>query len=353
MEEKMKAAILYAPGDLKVEDTKIPHTHKEDNVLLKVKAAGICGSDLPRILHTGTYRMPLIPGHEFSGEVYKVGEGVNKFKAGDRVVAAPILPCYKCVHCLRGNYGQCDDYNYLGSRCNGAFAEYVVVPEKNLVKLPKEISFAEGAVVEPAAVTLHGIIKIDIQPGDTIAVLGCGTIGLFAIQFAKIMGATKVIAVDIRDDKINFAKKAGADIAINAIDKDAGQEILKLTDGFGTDVVVETAGNSVTQKQAICFVKKNGKVLYLGTAHNDVVLTPQIFETIVRNEINIQGSWNSYSAPFPGNEWTATLNYLQTGRLNIADYITMEIYLEDLPQTIQDMADQKISYNKVVVSMTT
>lgn len=352
MNTYMKAAVLHAPGDLRIEQAAMPSlADKEDHVLLKVAAAGICGSDIDRVMKTGTYHFPTIPGHEFCGEIAEVGSKVLNWKPGDRVVAAPILPCRKCSSCQEGNYGQCDNYNYLGSRTDGGFAEYVAVPESNLIRLPDEVSYLEGAAIEPAAVTLHGIMRLRFSPGDTAVILGCGAIGLFAVQMAKIMGATHVIAADIDEEKLEFARKAGADTSINAIKTKVVAEILNLTDGKGADIVIETAGTSITQVQSIEVCKKHGQILYLGTAHKDVVIPPHVFEHIVRNEVTITGSWNSYSAPFPGREWTAVIQFLQEKRLDIKSFITHQYPLEEAPEVIRRMWSRSFMFNKIVLTL--
>ena len=351
MNNLMLGAVLHAPGNLKVEKVSVPQI-SPDQVLVHVKAAGICGSDLDRVMKTGTYHFPTIPGHEFCGEIAAIGDNViSDFKIGDRVLAAPIIPCYKCASCQEGNYGQCDNYNYLGSRTDGGFAEYVAVPSENIIPLPDSVSFQEGAAVEPAAVALHGIMRIQFRPGDCAVVLGCGAIGLFTIQFAQIMGATEIIAVDIDDEKLAFAKAAGATKLINGIQYHTVEEVLILTSGKGSDIVIETAGTSITQVQSIQLCKKHGQVLYLGTAHKDIVIPPNIFEHIVRNEIHITGSWNSYSAPFPGREWIAVLQFLETGVLKIAPFITHTFPLEQAPEVIKKMADKEFTYNKVVLNI--
>lgn len=346
----MKAAVLHAPADLKIEKVPIPEIGSGD-VLVRVRAAGVCGSDLDRVMKTGTYRFPTIPGHEFCGEVEKVGSGVLGFKRGDRVVVAPILPCGECEFCQQGNVGLCDNYNYLGSRTHGGYAQFVKAPARNLLKIPNEITFVEGAAVEPAAVTLHGMIKVGINVGDHVAVLGCGAIGLLAIQFAKIMGATKVIAVDIAEDKLDLAKKIGADICINAMNSDPVQTIKEVTKGSGVNVAVETAGVNITQEQCLRVAKKMGRILYLGTAHKSVEIPPKSFECIVRNELMMIGSWNSYSAPFPGVEWHATLDYIKTGALKIKPLITHTFELSQAPQVFQDLIDRKYTFNKVIFTI--
>ncbi|MCX8130603.1 MAG: galactitol-1-phosphate 5-dehydrogenase [Clostridia bacterium] len=351
MYKLMQAAVLHAPSDLRIEQVRIPAGIGGDEVLVKVRAAGICGSDLDRVMKSGTYSFPTIPGHEFCGEIAEVGAEVRDYKKGDRVAVAPMLPCFTCEFCQQGNYGQCDSYNFLGSRTDGAFAQYVKAPARNLIRMPDSVSFMEGAAIEPAAVTLHGMRKVGVNVGDTVAVLGCGAIGLFAIQFAKIMGATNVIAVDIAADKLELADKIGADRCINALEGDVVQAIKDATDGKGVNVAVETAGVSLTQEQCLRIAKKQGRVLYLGTAHRDVVIPPKSFECIVRNEITIVGAWNSYSAPFPGVEWHATLEYIKAGSLKINPLITHTVSLDKAPQVFNELAERKYPFNKVIFVM--
>ncbi|QBH98736.1 galactitol-1-phosphate 5-dehydrogenase [Limnobaculum zhutongyuii] len=343
----MKAAVLHAPADLRVQDVPVPGC-KEDEVLIQVKAAGICGSDLDRVMVTGTYRFPTIPGHEFSGVIAAIGRNVTKFSPGDRVAVAPILPCFSCDFCQQGHYGQCNNYNYLGSRTDGGFAEYVAAPERNLVRLSDNISYEHGAMVEPAAVTLHGVMRAGIKAGDSVAVLGCGALGLFAIQFARILGATRIIVTDIAEDKLALAQQVGATQVINSKTDDAVKAILA---SGAVDITIETAGVAATQVQALEVTQKHGKVLYLGTAHADVTIPPHVFEHIIRNELTLLGAWNSFSAPFPGREWFAIIDYIQNGSLVMQPLITHTIKLEDLPIFVKDMKKRVVSYNKVIIKM--
>lgn len=348
--DMMKAAVLYKPSDLRVEQVRIPEL--EDGFsLIRVKVAGICGSDLPRILKTGTYHFPTIPGHEFSGEIAALPIGKNDWKLGDRVVAAPLMPCCMCENCRKGYYGQCDHYDFLGSRRDGAFAEYVAVPIRNLLRLPDAVSFLQGAMIEPAAVTLHGFFKVGITPEDTVTVLGVGAIGIFAVALAKIMGAKQIIAVDIAQDKLDMAKRYGAHICVNSLSADPVETIEKLTEGEGTSVVVEAAGCAVTQEQALRIAKSHARVLFLGTAHHPVEFPPASFEHILRRELVLYGSWNSYSSPFPGNEWHEMIGYLSKKKLDLNPMITKVVALDELPETIAAMNARTFAYNKVLLSL--
>jgi L-iditol 2-dehydrogenase len=201
----MQAAVLHAPGDLRIQNVPVPSDISSHEVLVKVFAAGICGSDIGRVMTTGTYSMPMIPGHEFCGMVVTTGNAVSHLVKGDKVVVAPLMPCFTCESCQGGQFGLCAHYNFLGSRTNGGFAQYVKAPARNVLKMPLGIDYIEGATVEPAAVTLHGLHLLSIRAGDITAVIGCGALGFFAIQFARLSGAAEVIAIDIDADKLRLA----------------------------------------------------------------------------------------------------------------------------------------------------
>lgn len=344
--ELMKAAVLHKPGDLRYEEIPIP-VPGENEVLVRVRAASVCGSDLDRVMHTGTYSFPLIPGHEFCGEVALIGSGVTRFKPGDRVVVAPLIPCRKCTFCEQGFYGLCDSYNFLGSRANGGFAEYVVVPEANLLRLPDNIDFTEGALIEPSAVVLHGILRLDITPGDSVCILGAGALGLLSLEWVRALGARTVIISDVIPSKLELASKLGADYTIDARTSDAIEVVHKITGGQGADIVIEAVGLPVTQEGAVRAACKRGKVLFLGTAHKDVVIPSKSFEHIIRGELTMLGSWNAYSPPFPGREWTATIDFLNRGKL---DFKCLISHIEPLARApkIFIALERRLVVNKVI-----
>ena len=190
----MKALNLHAVGDLRYEDVPMP-VRQAGEVLLKVHACGICGSDLPRVFTKGTYHFPTIPGHEFAGEIV---EADDPSLVGRRAAVFPLLPCRKCEACQVGEYAQCSDYDYYGSRRDGAFAEYIAVKEWNLVFFDDSLSYEEAAMCEPAAVALHAIGQASVGIGDTVAVFGAGPIGIMLGLWARTAGAFRVILCDIR-----------------------------------------------------------------------------------------------------------------------------------------------------------
>lgn len=350
MTEQMEASVLVAPGVLECKKVEIPAIGEKD-VLIKVAYAGICGSDVPRAnLENGARMYPIILGHEFSGTVDKVGSNVTKIKVGDKVAVAPLIPDPNSEYTKEGYYGLSDNYNIIGTGSNGAFSEYVKVPEEHAVVMPEELDLLSAAGVEPATISWHALRRAQIEVGDTVAVLGCGPIGQFAIQIAKIFGAKTVIAVDIFDDKLALAKELGADIAINSKEVDLEQAIKELT-GLGVDVVIETAGSKITQKQSLLITCKHGRIVFVGISHQDLPLSEAEAERIMRAELTVTGSWNSYTAPYPGRAWEATLDEMSKGRIKFKEMISHEISLEELPEVLPKMFKRELNYNKIVVAV--
>lgn len=309
----MKAAVLYKVGDLRYEDFPLPHL-KNGWALVKVKAVGLCGSDIPRIFATGTYKFPLIPGHEFSGEIVEV-KAKSKVKKGDRVTVFPLIPCRRCKFCKRGFFGQCGHYDYLGSRRNGALAEYVEVPIENIFPLPDKVAFIEACHTEPAGVALHALNKCGSIKGKTMALFGCGTIGLILAQLARIKGIKKIILIDIDAARLKKARGIGFRNTINSKKINAANRILKITGGKGTELVIEGVGLSSTYNQAIAITAKLGKIIFLGNPLEDVKLKKDFVSKILRGEITIQGAWNSVALSAKKSEWKEILIYMAQGKL--------------------------------------
>ena len=205
----MQAAVMYKPGDIRLEEVPKPEP-KKGEALLRIAAVGVCGSDIPRMLTKGAHRMPIICGHEFSGEIVEVGEEVNGFDVGELVGVAPMLPCRVCDQCMTGNFSRCRNYDYFGSRRDGAYAEFVAAPVQNLLKAPKGTDPRAIAMTDPASIALHAVWKAPPTMGERGAVVGCGPIGLFAIQWMRLMGCTEVVAIDLASAKLEQAREAGA-----------------------------------------------------------------------------------------------------------------------------------------------
>jgi len=303
----MKAAVLYANGDIRHDDYNAP-VIEPDSVIIKVKAAGICGSDVPRVLYNGAHYYPNVLGHEFAGEIVEIGGNVTGLQVGDRVAGAPLIPCKKCADCQRGWYALCKSYDFIGSRRQGAFAEYVQIPAVNAVKF--DASYEQGAFFEPSTVALHGLRINNYEGGKNVAVLGGGTIGVFTMQWAKIFGAASVTVFDISGERLNLCGKMGADYMINTqideVEKNA------------YDYVFETAGAVETMRLAFELASNRANICFIGTPTQDLIFTPKLFENMNRKEFKLTGSWMSYSAPFPGEEWRLTAHYFKTGQLKFS-----------------------------------
>lgn len=320
----MKAGVVYGEKDIRYTEMEKP-VPKKNEVLIQVKYTGICGSDVPRVNGDACHFYPNVLGHEFSGVVADVGADVTTLKKGDRVAGVPLVPCMECDDCKKGNYALCKKYSFIGSRQFGSFAEYVVVPEKNAVKFEDGVSFEQGAFFEPSTVALHGLKRLDYKGGKTVAILGGGTIGLFTMQWAKIFGAAKVVVFDINAARLDLAKKLGADGVILTSQEDFKQKAMDLTDGKGFDFVYETAGNTVTMKMAFDLAANHAGVCFIGTPTKEISFTVEEWEKLNRKEMILTGSWMSYSAPFPGEEWRLTAHYFKTGALQFDASLIYEV----------------------------
>lgn len=331
----MKAGVVHAKEDIRYEEIEKP-VPKANEVLVKVKYTGICGSDIPRVNGDACHFFPNVLGHEFSGTIEAVGEQVTNVKPGDRVAGVPLVPCMECEDCQKGNYSLCKHYSFIGSREFGSFAEYVVMPKNNVVKFEDEVSFEQGAFFEPATVALHGLLRVPYEGGKTVAVLGGGTIGMFVAQWAKIFGAKKVVVFDIVDERLELGKRLGATEGINTLKEHFMEEAKALTDGRGYDYVFETAGNTITMKLAFSLAANKANICFVGTPTRELTFSVEEWENMNRKEFTLTGSWMSYSAPFPGKEWELTAHYFKTGDLKFDEsFIFQKIPLSKIADAFE------------------
>lgn len=290
----MKAAVLYGPSDVRLEDIPIPEIN-DNEVLINIKAGLTCGTDRKVYLRGGHPTMikpPATFGHEFSGIISKVGKNVKNFKESMKVVAANSAPCGECFWCKSGKYSSCEDIMYI----NGAYAEYIKIPERivkmNLLEIPEEVSFKESALVEPLACVAHGVDESNIKLGDTVVINGAGPIGLMFIRLAKLRGA-KVIATDIKDERLISAQRMGADELINAEKINDVVEAVKEKTKYkrGVDVAVEAAGVPELWEKTICMARKGGLVnLFGGCAPGTkITIDTKMFHY---NEVTIKGVYH-------------------------------------------------------------
>lgn len=323
-ETNMKAAVLTANREIRYQDYPLPAVGEGD-VLVRVAASGICGSDVPRFLHNGVHFYPIVLGHEFAGEVVEVGGNVRTVKVGDCVSGAPLLPCMRCADCQRGNYSLCKHYSFIGSRQQGSNADYIAIPEQNAIVFDPSISFVQGAMFEPSTVALHGVLQNRFRGGGKVAILGGGTIGLFTMQWAKLLGAERTVVFDISDERLALAKRLGADACVNTREETFMEQAKDLSRG-GYEYVFETAGATVTMRMAFQLAANKAHVCFIGTPHEQLAFTPAEWENINRKEFSLTGSWMSYSAPFPGREWAMTAAYYASGRLQFDEGLIDSVY---------------------------
>lgn len=321
----MKALVLEKYNQFKFKEVEMPEI-EPDEVLVKVKAVGICGSDVHGMDgSTGRRQPPLIMGHEASGEISAIGSAVRNWKLSDRVTFDSTIYQLDDWYTRKGLYNLSDNRVVLGVSCDdyrrhGAFAEYVAVPQHILYRLPDNVSFTQAAMVEPVAVALHALSLGKPQVNDSVVVVGAGMIGLFVIQLLKVAGCGKIIAVDFDDDKLALADKLGATHCFNSQSPDLNQEILKLTNGRGADQAYEAVGISETVQLSIASVRKGGTVTLLGN------LSPQIefpLQSVVTRQIKIQGSCAICG------EYPAVLDLIAAGKIDVEALVSAEAPLSE------------------------
>ncbi|MCF0127916.1 MAG: alcohol dehydrogenase catalytic domain-containing protein, partial [Pseudobutyrivibrio sp.] len=274
----MKAYNLHGIGDFRFEEVDKPEI-KSDVVLVKVKACGICGSDVPRVYKNGTYHFPTIIGHEFSGQVEETGSDVDPKWKGKSVGIFPLVPCMKCACCKDKKYEMCSDYNYLGSRTDGGFAEYVAVPEWNLMELPDAVTYEQAAMLEPMAVAVHAIRQSgaleNVSKDASVVVAGLGTIGLLVVMFLKEAGFKNIMGVGNKD----FQKKCFVELGFqeeqfcNVKNQSAADFILNRTDKAGCQVFFECVGNNETLNLGLQALAPGGFLQLVGNPAGDMNLS--------------------------------------------------------------------------------
>lgn len=288
----MKALVLNAINDLSYKEVANPKM-KNNELLLKIKACGICSSDLDRVFVSGAYHYPIILGHEIAGEIVDIGTNVNKAYLGKRAVVFPLLPCFECQSCKNGFYAQCQNYNYFGSRCDGAYAEYLSVPLWNIKTFSKSIDYKIAALCEPACVAWHSICKANIHNGTKILILGSGLIGITIAFWAKRLGAD--VHFKLRNDKkINFLKSLGF------------LNVFKENDIADFDVCFECVGSNESVLDALKYVKSQGQIILVGNPKSAMSFDKNIYWKLLRQEIDIKGVWN---CDYP-SDYEYVLNHL-------------------------------------------
>ena len=315
----MKAAVFWGQEDVRIEEVDKPEPGRGE-VLIRVAYCGICGSDLAAF-KTGNYVPGIIIGHEFSGIVEEVGEGVSRVKPGDRVTANGYIPCGKCKYCLSGRPSLCNSLEMTGITINGAFAEYLVLPDRIVYRLPDSLPLLHATLTDPLANVLHAVNLSSFKPGDTVLVQGAGPIGAITLEVLKRAGAEKIIVSEISEGRRRIAEELGADVVVDPRSENLPAIIERETRGEGVDIVFDTTGSPEALASNFTLVRKGGEIMVIGIAEEP---TSADFFTLVLNELTIKGSYGGY------NEYLDAIRWLDRGRISAAKIITSVIELDDI-----------------------
>lgn len=344
----MKAEVLYGINDLRFEADYPTPEISNGEILLRVKACGICGSDVARVFTNGTYHFPTIIGHEFAGEVAAVHAESDRSLIGRRFAVFPLKPCMTCASCQAGKYELCEHYDYMGSRCDGGFAEYVAVPKWNLLPIPDEVSFETAAMTEPASVAMHALRRSGMTLGDVIVIFGPGTIGTILAQLACIAGASKVILVGRTQRKLDHARQLCNAITLNSTTCDVVEEVNRLTDGRGADVCIEGTGASSTLSAALLATRREGTIVTMGNPTNDMLLPRDAYWKLLRKQLRLVGTWNSGFGS-SDSDWNRIMQLNRSRQLHLSELITHRLRLDQLLDGLTMMADRATYTNKVMI----
>lgn len=346
MTAEMKALVLEEYSKLVYKNMPIPEIGARE-VLIEVKACGICGSDVHGMDgSSGRRHTPLIMGHEASGVIVKKGNRVDDFSEGDRVTFDSTIYCGECFYCRKGLINLCDNRRVLGVspkeyRQHGAFAQYVAVPSHILYRLPESLSFVQAAMVEPVSIAFHAVNLTPISLNDSAVVIGAGMVGLFVVQALRAAGCGKIIAVDLEQNKLDLALKFGADHVLLAGQLDVPEEVRKLTKNRGATLAVEVVGNTAAVNTAISSLRKGGALTIVGN------LAPTVefpLQEVVTRQISVQGSCSSCG------EYPACLDLIAKGVINVDEMISNTAPLSEGADWFQRLYNQEQGLMKVILT---
>lgn len=339
----MKVAVLERVKKISIEDRETPRP-KDDEVLVKIKSVGVCGSDIHYYnegrIGSFVVEKPLILGHECAGEVVEVGPRVKSLKVGDRVALEPGIPCRMCNFCKTGRYNLCPDVVFMATPpIDGAFAEYIVHPEDFAFKLPENISYDEGALIEPLSVGVYATERAKVKPGDTVLIFGAGPIGLVTLQAVKAYGVLDVTVVDINDFRLSKAKELGADQIINS-------KVQRLEDYItdGADIIFEASGNSSVIKESTRFARRGGKIVFIGLASEDYIGLN--INEISSKELELLGIFRY------ANVYKKAIDLVARGKIDLKSLITHHFTLDKTQDALEFADKNKDKCIKVIVHPT-
>ena len=322
----------------------------DDEVKISVAVTGICGSDVPRVWKHGAHSYPIVLGHEFSGIVVEIGKNVKNIRIGDHVAGIPLVPCFECEDCKNGNYSLCKHYSFVGSRQQGSMAEFVVLPEKNVMVIDKSISLEDAAFFEPSTVAKHAIDLINYKKNKSVVILGGGNIGSFMIQWINLLGAEKIVVVGRNKKKLEQTMQLGATNIVSTLDDDYLEQLNSLTNNKGFDYVFETAGSTEMIKLSFKIAANKSTICYVGTPTSEVCIDFKLWEQINRKEMILTGSWMSYSNPWPGKEWLETAEEFKKENLKVTENMIFNRYtLDNIDKAFELFKDNKKPGGKVLI----
>lgn len=344
---KNRAAYMTGLNKMEIRDIEMPVLRDRD-VLVKLEYVGICGSDVHYLEHgkIGDFIVEgdFILGHECAGTVVEIGSGVKNLKVGDKVALEPGITCGQCEFCKTGRYNLCPDVEFLATPpYHGSLMNYIAFPENMCFKLPENITTKEGALVEPLAVGMHAAIQGNVKLGDSVVILGAGTIGLVTLLACKAYGATEITVVDVLPKRLEYAKKLGATATINALEVDVFSEMDKITGKKGVDIVIETAGSARTISQTPYLVKNGGTIVLVGLAPQDIIEFN--FAKIMAKEAQIKSVFR-YRNIYP-----TAIKAIANGVIDISGIVTHEFDFEDSAKAFDHVINNKQDVVKAVIKI--
>ena len=331
MAKMMKAAVFEKVGVIKVKEVPVPEIG-DDEVLIKVKYTGICGTDWS--IYNGWYsadKLPMIPGHEFSGEIAQLGKNAQNLKEGDRVTADINMSCGTCFYCVRGDKLLCDNFTQLGIHTDGTFAEYVKAPWKQIHKLPENLSFEQGAFIEPVSCVIHSAKAMNARLASSIAIIGDG-LGVLHARMAVLRALAPVIVFGKNRKRLQIAKEMGADYTffMDEVD-DPVAVVMDLTEGRGADYAIEAVGTTKTYEQAFAMLRRGGQLTAFGIAGEADTMSVRPFEFVL-GEKKVTGSCAGV-----GSDWPDAMTLISSGRIDPRPLFSMKIPLEDLEWAMHEL----------------
>lgn len=355
---KSKAAVLKSLGDWSYDEINIPDI-KIDEAIIKIIYGGICSTDIVRSMKTGFYSYPIVPGHEMLGYIYKIGKSNKNLKEGDKVCIYPLINKCDDIHCcghVHGSHGfgkypnVCSTYDFLGSRSNGGYSEYVLSPVSNLVKVPDNLIDEISIFTEPASVALHAfnIAKQD-RKFDSVIILGLGPIGILLAAWCKINKIDKVIGVDRNEHRFKQFRNLGYSNTIDTGSENLNEKLSKYVGDHGVEIAFECSGSEALLNIGIQSLKKSGKIVVLSNQINDAKLSIKSLNKVLREEIVLKGSWSSILQPF--NEWEYSLEMMKQNKLNISSLISHKFKFANAPKLFKSLYKKEINFSKVLLEL--